>query len=135
MRNPDPVFGINFLTLLFKIVFTKSYQFVKHRKMGGPTTYGTILTRIRTDSTLSEVNTETLPLLTSTTSTSTLVENFPGLVDASIDIDFDDEHADAQSKLSIAEKITSKVNSLYRAAHRKISKDSIYNQKLYCDTA
>ena len=77
---------------------------------------------------------ETVPLLTPTTPSTTLVEDFPALVDPSAEIDFDDElHAGAEAKLSIAEKLTTKVASLYRDAHRTIFPNSIYKRRLYCD--
>jgi hypothetical protein len=83
-------------------------------------------TRTSTDSTLSVIDIELIPLLSLTvSSTTTLVEDFPTIVDPSIAIEFEDEHSEPRH--NIAETIVAKVASIYRAAHRKIFKNLIHH--------
>jgi hypothetical protein len=102
----------------------------KNCKMATPTN---TQFRTRTDSTLSVIDIKTIPLLALTVSSTTLVENFPTIVEPSVAIIFEDEHSEPRH--NIAETIASKIASLYRAAHRKIFKNSIYHQTRYFENA
>ena len=92
-------------------------------------------TRERRDSVLSVEDTQILPVLVPTISSTTLVEDFPSIVDPSTEISFDNERLQQQPKPTITESLASLITSFYQNVHRKIFKNSKYHQRPQSDTA